>query len=31
MDVGDEAIADAGVPLRIRWFSVSCIEVPVRR
>jgi len=30
-DVSDETIADAKPPLKIRWFSDSYIEVPVRR
>lgn len=30
-DVSEESIADAGKPLRLRWYSGSYIEVPVRR
>jgi hypothetical protein len=30
-NVSDETIADAKAPLKIRWFSDSCIEIPVRR
>ncbi len=30
-DVSDETIADAGEPLRIRWFDDSFIEVPQAR
>jgi putative CocE/NonD family hydrolase len=29
-DVSEETIADAGVPLQIRWFGDSYIDVPVR-
>jgi hypothetical protein len=29
-DVSDETIADAGVPLEIRWSTGSFLEVPVR-
>jgi hypothetical protein len=31
-DVSEESLEDAGkVPLRIRWYSASYIEIPVRR
>jgi putative CocE/NonD family hydrolase len=30
-DVSDETIADAGRPLRIRWYADSYLELPVRR
>ena len=30
-DVSDESIADAKVPLRIRWYGSSYIEIPVRK
>jgi putative CocE/NonD family hydrolase len=30
-DVSDETIADAGVPLTIRWFADSFIDAPVSR
>lgn len=29
-DVSEESIADAGVPLKVRWFNDSYIEVPVQ-
>lgn len=30
-DVSDETIADAGEPLRIRWFGDSFVDIPTRR
>jgi uncharacterized protein len=30
-DVSDESIADAGVPLKIRWYGSSYIDLPVRQ
>jgi putative CocE/NonD family hydrolase len=30
-DVSEESIADGSVPLRIRWYSDSYIEVPMRK
>jgi len=30
-DVSEESIADGDVPLEVRWFSNSYIEIPVRR
>jgi uncharacterized protein len=30
-DVSEESIDDATVPLRIRWYNSSYIEVPIRR
>ena len=30
-DVSDETIADAGEPLRIRWFGDSFIDIPTRK
>jgi uncharacterized protein len=30
-DVSEESIDDATVPLRIRWYNTSYIEVPIRR
>ncbi len=30
-DVSEESIADGKVPLKIRWYSDSYIEIPVRR
>jgi uncharacterized protein len=30
-DVSDESIADAKVPLRVRWHNDSYVEVPLRR
>jgi hypothetical protein len=30
-DVSEETSADAGRPLRIRWYGDSYIELPVRR
>jgi hypothetical protein len=30
-DVSDETIADAGEPLRIRWFGDSFIDLPTRK
>ena len=30
-NVSDETIGDAGVPLEIRWFSDSFIDLPIRR
>jgi hypothetical protein len=30
-DVSEESIDDAAVPLRIRWYNSSYIELPVRR
>ena len=30
-DVSDETIADAGEPLRIRWFGDSFIDIPIRK
>jgi uncharacterized protein len=30
-DVSEESIEDADVPLRIRWYNNSYIEIPVRR
>jgi hypothetical protein len=30
-DVSEESIADGEVPLEVRWFSNSYIEIPVRR
>jgi putative CocE/NonD family hydrolase len=30
-DVSDETIADAGVPLEIRWLGSSFLDIPVRR
>ena len=30
-DVSDESIADATIPLKIRWYGSSYIDIPVRR
>ena len=30
-DVSEESIADGKIPLKIRWYSDSYIEIPVRR
>jgi hypothetical protein len=30
-DVSEESLADGKVPVKIRWYSGSYIEVPVRR
>jgi uncharacterized protein len=30
-DVSEESIADAKIPLKVRWYSDSYIEIPVRR
>ncbi len=30
-DVSEESIADGKIPLKVRWFSDSYIEIPVRR
>jgi hypothetical protein len=30
-DVSEESIEDADVPLKIRWYNSSYIDVPVRR
>lgn len=30
-DVSDEVIADAKVPLRIKWYGNSYVDVPVWR
>ena len=30
-DVSEETIADGEVPLQVRWYSDSYIEIPVRR
>src|ERR1700733_5637961 len=30
-DVSDESIADAAIPLKIRWYGSSYIDVPVRQ
>jgi len=30
-DVSEESIEDAGVPLRIRWYDSSFLDIPVRR
>jgi hypothetical protein len=30
-DVSEESIEDARVPVKIRWYSNSYIEIPVRR
>jgi putative CocE/NonD family hydrolase len=30
-DVSEESIDDAGIPLKIRWYGDSSIEIPVRR
>lgn len=30
-DVSDEVIADARVPLRIKWYGNSYVDVPVWR
>jgi hypothetical protein len=28
-DVSEESIADGKIPLKIRWFSSSYIEIPI--
>jgi hypothetical protein len=30
-DVSEESIADGKIPLKVRWYSDSYIEIPVRR
>jgi hypothetical protein len=30
-DVSDESIVDATVPLQIKWFSGSYVDVPISR
>jgi putative CocE/NonD family hydrolase len=30
-DVSDESVADAALPLKIRWYGSSYIDIPVRR
>jgi hypothetical protein len=30
-DVGTETVADAKVPLRIRWFDASYLDVPIKK
>ena len=30
-DVSEESIDDGKIPLRVRWYSDSYIEIPVRR
>jgi uncharacterized protein len=30
-DVSEETIADGRVPVKIRWYSGSYVEIPVRR
>jgi len=30
-DVSDESIADANIPLKIRWYGSSYIDIPVRQ
>jgi hypothetical protein len=30
-DVSEESIADGKVPLKIRWYNDSYIEIPVRK
>ena len=30
-DVSEESIADAKIPLKVRWYSDSYIDIPVRR
>jgi hypothetical protein len=30
-DVSDESIADASVPLKIRWYGSSYIDIPTRQ
>ena len=30
-DVSEESIADGKVPLKIRWYSDSYIDIPVRK
>jgi uncharacterized protein len=30
-DVSDESVADAGAPLRIRWYGSSFVRIPTRR
>jgi len=30
-DVSEESIADGKTPLKIRWYSDSYIDIPVRR
>jgi hypothetical protein len=29
-DVSEESIADGKIPLKVRWFSDSYIDIPVR-
>lgn len=30
-DVSDETMADAAIPLRIKWYNTSCIKIPILR
>ena len=30
-DVSEESIADGKIPLKIRWYNDSYIEIPVRK
>jgi hypothetical protein len=30
-DVSDESVADAGAPLRIRWYGDSFVRIPIRK
>jgi hypothetical protein len=30
-DVSEESIADGKIPIKIRWFGDSYIEIPIRK
>jgi hypothetical protein len=30
-DVSEETIADGGIPLKIKWYGDSYIDIPIRR